>query len=235
MSEPILLVDDDPDCATAVALALGPRYTLLVEETRAGALGFLRARAGEIRGVIVDLNLTEGTDNFGRDILERLSELSIPCAVFSSSVSDDEVIREQQANRFRVEFGVIDTIGKSDARGGAASLKELRSCVARMCGLSLEVERGKSIRSVEECHERCLKGAESTLNVRRSKALEVGRVSGKEAADRLCNEADRIFARQREDLLSVRNSAVSALSEAVNVEAITRLRDGAMSKMEAKV
>ena len=230
MSEPILLVDDDPDCATAVALALGPRYTLLVEETRAGALGFLRARAGEIRGVIVDLNLTEGTDNFGRDILERLSELSIPCAVFSSSVSDDEVIREQQANRFRVEFGVIDTIGKSDARGGAASLKELRSCVARMCGLSLEVER-----SVEECHERCLKGAESTLNVRRSKALEVGRVSGKEAADRLCNEADRIFARQREDLLSVRNSAVSALSEAVNVEAITRLRDGAMSKMEAKV
>jgi CheY-like chemotaxis protein len=220
--EPILLVDDDPACATAVRLALGDAYELLVETTRIDALNFLKGDASAIRGVIVDLNLTDGTDNFGRDILQRLAELDIPCVVFSSSVSDVDSERASQAARFKNEFGVLDTIGKSDARDAMSSLRELRECVRRMCAIYLARYRSRAIRSIEAALEQRLKAATDRHRAQ-LRALEgTPRLAGGQARSTLAREANRLLKdaeMEAEELLLAARDDIAAAALVEDVDA----------------
>ncbi|HXQ36054.1 MAG TPA: hypothetical protein VN843_18705 [Anaerolineales bacterium] len=142
----ILLIDDDKDTWEAVRLALEPSVKVHVIDSLAGALGFLRTRSHEVCGVIVDLNLTEYSDNFGREILERLRDMAMPCVVFSSSITSPA-----DALRYENEFGVLGTIGKGSAdASGSSSLQQLRESVDRMIGVSTEQLRSRICNEIEQ-------------------------------------------------------------------------------------
>jgi CheY-like chemotaxis protein len=220
--EPILLVDDDPACPTAVRLALGDDYEVLVQTTRFDALNFLKGDASSIRGVIVDLNLTDKTDNFGRDILERLAELDIPCVVFSSSISDVDSERAAQAARFKNEFGVLDTIGKGDARDAMSSLRELRECVRKMCVIYLDRYRSRAIGSVEAVLERRLQAARDRHQAQLRGIQGTPRLAGGQARSKLSLEADRDLKDAKSEakkLLAAAQAEIAAAGSVEDVEA----------------
>src|ERR1700685_3025916 len=104
----ILLVDDDEDSWEAVRIALEALVSVSVVGTRHEALNILKKhRPNGLCGVIVDLNLTSQDDNLGRDLLENLREMEIPCVVFSGTVKSSA-----DGERYRNEFGVLGTVGK---------------------------------------------------------------------------------------------------------------------------
>jgi CheY-like chemotaxis protein len=216
----ILLVDDDQNTWEAVRLALEPRVTVHVVGSLYAALDFLRRRSHEVCGVIVDLNLTDGTDNFGRVLLERLREMTIPCVVFSSSIRTPA-----DAQRYENEFGVLGTIGKGGAGAeGRYPLKQLRDSVDRMIAVSLGQHRERIQAEIEQ--ELARRGMEIEEQKRRSAelVLEARRVAGKSAATKLAAaESTRI-----EDLMAREKSIKTKVLEDIQcsgtIEDLERVR-----------
>ncbi len=182
-------------------------------------LRFINTRAHEISGVIVDLNLTDGHDNFGRTLLERLRDIGMPCVVFSSSIKSPA-----DAARYANEFGVLGTIGKEATGAGASPLDQLRSCVAKMLTASLEQLRER----VRDELERELATRDELIEQdgRKTKLLveETERVAGKKAAEHLAAiEAERIEG-LRSESARIRNDIVTAIAHASTEQELLRLR-----------
>jgi CheY-like chemotaxis protein len=218
--EAILLIDDDRDTWEAVRLALEARAQVFTIDSLAAALNFLRTRSHEVCGVIVDLNLTEGSDNFGREILERLREMSLPCVVFSSSIRTPE-----DAKRYQNEFGVLGTIGKGGTNiEGAAPLQQLRESVDKMISVSLGQLRERILGEVE----RELSRREETIAIerRRSDELveEVRRVTGSTAANKLANSESVRIGALAVDAKSIRESVINKIENAQTIRELERLR-----------
>ncbi|HWM95152.1 MAG TPA: hypothetical protein VN493_30635 [Thermoanaerobaculia bacterium] len=215
----ILLVDDDPDTWAAVRLALEPRVKVHAIGSLHGALDFLRARPHEVCGVIVDLNLTPGSDNFGRVLLERLREVSVPCVVFSSSIRSPA-----HALRYENEFGVLGTIGKGGTAKGTYPLQQLRDCVEKMIAVSLEQLRTRARTEVE--HELAKRDADIGQERARSEQLviETRRVAGNSAAAKLsAMEAERdkgLVAGAK----NLRGEVMNKIESATTIEELESLR-----------
>lgn len=225
--EAILLIDDDQDTWDAVRLALEPRVKVHTIASLAGALNFLRTQAHEVCGVIVDLNLTEGSDNFGREVLERLRDISMPCVVFSSSIRTPA-----DAQRYQNEFGVLGTIGKGGTGiEGPPPLQQLRESVDKMIMVSVErlrervraeIERELARRDAEIAHERRL--SEELVE-------ETRRITGNAAANNLATaDAARIDALIA-DAKSIRDSVMKKIEAANMISDLERIRTETMQTL----
>lgn len=216
----ILLVDDDENAWEAVRLALEPRVKVHAIGSLYGALNFLRTKSREVCGVIVDLNLTEGSDNFGRVLLERLREMGVPCVVFSGSIKSPA-----DAQRYANEFGVLGTIGKGGSTAeGAYPLQQLRDSVDRMIEASLQDLRSRARSEIE--HELSRREAEIEQERLRSLELvsETARVAGKSAAQKLkSSESARIQELSSRNKL-LRTELIEKIDNAKTLEQLEHLR-----------
>lgn len=206
----ILMVDDDLEAGVAVRLALAPIADVHLVHTLAEALGFLSTRASEVAGVIVDLNLTDGSDQFGRQILGLLRDMAVPCVVFSSSIRS-----ETDAVRYRNEFGVLGAVKRG--QGAHESITtELRCCVQLMIDASTSQLRG-------------------TLRASLLLACEVGEADvdrERRRGDQLVNDARRIAGRKAgEKLRATEELRIALLREklAVHRRRVSLLIDEASS------
>jgi CheY-like chemotaxis protein len=225
----ILLVDDDQDTWAAVRLALEPRVKVHTINSLHSALGFLRTRSQEVCGVIVDLNLTEGSDNFGRVLLERLREMAMPCVVFSKSIRS-----LADAQRYENEFGVLGTIGKGGAREqGKYPLQQLRDSVERMILASLQQLRARARAEVE--YELARRDAEIEQERHRSEELvaETMRVAGKAAATKLAKAESTRIQELVTGAKSLREEIMDRIEKAETMEDLEHLRTDSLRALGA--
>lgn len=225
----ILLVDDDKDTWATVRLALEPQTKVYPIGTLNGALNFLRNRSHEISGVIVDLNLTAGLDNFGRILLERLREAAMPCVIFSSSIASPT-----DAQRYENEFGVLGTIGKGSL--GAEStyiLEQLRNSVQRMIDISIEQLRERIRHEID--HELARRDALIKDEQKKSNDLivESQRVAGKYAASRLAAAEAARIKEMTEYADRIRKEVMAEIAAAINTEELERVRGNILRSLGA--
>jgi len=216
----ILLVDDDKDAWAAVRLALEPRVKVHAIDSLHAALSFLRTKSHEVVGVIVDLNLTEGSDNFGRVLLERLREMGVPCVIFSSSIRSPA-----DAQRYENEFGVLGTIGKGGTgEQGTHPLQQLRDSVERMITASLQQLRVRVRADIE--HELARRDIEIEQERHRSQELisETRRIAGKGAATRLATAESVRIQGLVTDASNLRSEVMGKIESAATPEALERMR-----------
>jgi CheY-like chemotaxis protein len=226
----ILLIDDDEDTWGTVRLALEPHVKVHAIGSLASALNFLRTRSHEVSGVIVDLNLTSQSDNFGREILARLREIGMPCVVFSSSIKTPE-----DAQRYANEFGVLGTIGKSGPESSPESslrlLQVLRESVDRMITVSMGQRRLRIQSEIERELER--RDTEIERERSRSEELvaETRRVAGTAAAAKLSTmETERIDS-MVSDATSFRSFVVEELESSKTNDDLERIRRDIMQTL----
>lgn len=229
MKPSILFVDDDEDIRFAVRLALEPGVKVHEADTLAKSLEFLSAKGGEIQGVIVDLNLTHSTDNFGREVLIRLREMAMPCVIFSSSIkSQDDV------DRYANEFGVLGTIGKKRGADDVAPLDEL----IRMVNLMIErstLQRRERVRQEIEAHgERRLTALTQELEHSRRSSAQESVIGGKSAGRRFeATERSRLEVERREfEALAAR--FLDRVNSAETIAELEEIRDEWLRLLGAK-
>ena len=214
----ILLVDDDKDTWETVRLALEPRVKVEAIGTRHGALRFLRGRTPGVCGVIVDLNLTTGQDNFGRELLERLREMGVPCVVFSSSIKS-----ASDAERYQNEFGVLGTIGKSSGNNEKPPLEQLRESVELMISVSTDHLREELVDTIGKEFER----ANTKIAAERERSTELAsqteRVAGAAAAGRLAELESRRLSQLEQEASNFRDEYLRKVTEAQTIEALQQL------------
>lgn len=216
----ILLVEDDPDACETVRLALEPVVSVQSIDTLYAALAFLRTRSHEVCGVIVDLNLTDGSDNFGRIVLERLRDMSMPCVVFSGSIRTPA-----DEQRYANEFGVLGTIGKDRAGvEGTNALAQLRESVKRMIAVSTGSLRDRVRGELEQVLVQREAGIDLERKQRDELVAQTERVAGKLAAASLAESEDRRLQALSRDVDSIRQEVLAKLDAATTMEALERLR-----------
>ena len=109
----VLIIEDEPDIATAMKLLLEDEYK--VEVILSGKLGLQKLAKTDADVLLLDINMPEVS---GRDILDHMRKNSITLPVIVvTAVAGSTAVRNELENRYRIDGFVSKTYLAEELQG----------------------------------------------------------------------------------------------------------------------